>query len=95
MNHSSRKAAVSSPELDPLTPKVAGAPWVDLVQQKVQAIEYGFVQIVVHDSHVVQVESTERHRFDLRRAARDGEALPPEGKLRAAATLPDQAAAGR
>ena len=71
MSISSRKSIASSPELDPAAPAADGARWVELVQEKVRSIEYGFVQIVVHDSKVVQVESTERHRFDLRRAGKD------------------------
>lgn len=40
--------------------------WQALVAEKVSGLNYGVVQIVVHDSHVVQVEVTERHRFDAR-----------------------------
>lgn len=42
--------------------------WLHLVADKVQTLQYGVVQIVVHDSRVVQVERTERHRFDVQRA---------------------------
>lgn len=45
------------------------APWLSLVAEKVKSLHYGVIQIVVHDSHVVQVERTERHRFDLPRAS--------------------------
>ncbi len=41
------------------------AAWLDLVAEKVKTLHYGVVQIVVHDSRVVQVERTERHRFDV------------------------------
>lgn len=43
-------------------------PWLALVADKVKSLHYGVVQIVVHDSRVVQVERTERHRFDVPRA---------------------------
>jgi hypothetical protein len=39
--------------------------WLDVVAQKVRQLRFGVVQIVVHDSQVVQVEKTERTRFDL------------------------------
>jgi hypothetical protein len=38
--------------------------WVDVVRRHVGALRYGAVQIVVHDGHVIQVEKTERVRFD-------------------------------
>jgi len=48
---------------------VATAPWLAVVAEKVKAIRYGVVQIVVHDSKVVQIERTERTRFDVPQAA--------------------------
>ena len=63
--------------------KPAGLPnWVQVVQEQVAAIRFGVVQITVHDSRVVQVERTEKVRFDKI----SGEAQPvayktsPEGK---------------
>src|ERR1035441_240852 len=38
--------------------------WVRLVQGQVEAIRFGVVQIVVHDSRVVQIERTEKLRLD-------------------------------
>ena len=38
--------------------------WVRLVQGQVEAIRFGAVQIVVHDSRVVQIERTEKLRLD-------------------------------
>jgi hypothetical protein len=46
---------------------VSELPWLALVAEKVRTLNYGVVQIVVHDSQVVQVERTERHRFDVNR----------------------------
>jgi len=43
------------------------AAWLALVAEKVKSLQYGVVQIVVHDSRVVQIERTERHRLDLPR----------------------------
>ena len=38
--------------------------WWDVVQKQVQSLRFGDVHIVVHDSRVVQVECTEKVRFD-------------------------------
>ena len=43
--------------------------WLAVVAQKVKRIEYGTVQIVIHDGRVVYVESNERHRFDVKQGA--------------------------
>jgi hypothetical protein len=40
--------------------------WIELVRQRVNSIQYGAVQIVVHGSRVVQIETTSRLRFDHR-----------------------------
>jgi len=44
---------------------VATAPWLSVVSDKVKSMRYGVVQIVVHDSRVVQIERTERTRFEV------------------------------
>jgi hypothetical protein len=41
------------------------APWLSVVSEKVKSMRYGVVQIVVHDSRVVQIERTERTRFEV------------------------------
>jgi len=38
--------------------------WQELVQQEVESIRYGAVTITVHDGRVVQVEKTQKTRFD-------------------------------
>ena len=40
------------------------APWLDVVFQQVSDLRFGFVQIVVHDGRVVQIEKTEKVRID-------------------------------
>ncbi len=37
--------------------------WIDIVKQKVEAMRFGSVQIVVHEGRVTQVESTEKTRL--------------------------------
>ena len=38
--------------------------WLDLVRQQVDSLQFGLVQVVVHDSRVVQIERTERLRLE-------------------------------
>lgn len=40
------------------------AEWVRIVKQSVGALQFGVVQIVVHNGKVVQIEKTEKLRFD-------------------------------
>ena len=44
--------------------KGAEPAWVSIVRQKVESLHFGMVQIVVHDSKVVQIESTEKTRLN-------------------------------
>ena len=37
--------------------------WLELVREKVQSLQFGVVQIVVHDSKVTQIERTEKTRL--------------------------------
>ena len=55
---------VTSNETNLKTEPVTAANWVDLVQRRVKNLRYGVVQIVVHDSQVTQIETTERVRLD-------------------------------
>lgn len=38
--------------------------WVERIADAVTGLQYGTVQIVVHDGRIVQIERTERRRFD-------------------------------
>ena len=40
------------------------ADWVQLVKQSVKGLQFGVVQIVVHNAKVVQIEKTEKVRLD-------------------------------
>jgi len=43
----------------------AGQPaWLNVVQKNVESLRFGVVQIIVHDSKVVQIDRTERTRLD-------------------------------
>jgi hypothetical protein len=50
----------------PANSNVDAAPlsWVDLLKEQVSSLRFGIVQIVVHDRRVVQIERTERFRFE-------------------------------
>lgn len=38
--------------------------WVGKILQQVNGLEYGSVLITVHDGRIVQIDKTERKRFD-------------------------------
>jgi hypothetical protein len=38
--------------------------WLNIVRKQVHSLDFGVVQIVVHDSRVVQIERTEKLRLD-------------------------------
>jgi hypothetical protein len=38
--------------------------WLAIVREKVTSLQYGVVQIVVHNSRVTQIERTERTRLE-------------------------------
>lgn len=44
-------------------PASAEPAWLAVVRQKVEALRYGVVQLVVHDGRVTQVDCTERTRL--------------------------------
>ncbi|UUZ78981.1 YezD family protein [Paenibacillus sp. P26] len=54
--------------------------WIKRIVQSVNGLEYGTVQIVVHDGRIVQIERTERRRFETDSAAgrQLAEAKPPK-----------------
>jgi hypothetical protein len=39
-------------------------PWIKIVEERVAALKFGTVQIVVHEGRVTQVDSTERTRLN-------------------------------
>ncbi|MBP1154310.1 MULTISPECIES: YezD family protein [unclassified Paenibacillus] len=43
--------------------------WTHRIIQSINGLEYGMVQIVVHDGRIVQIERTERKRFESDHAA--------------------------
>ncbi|MGG1550739.1 MULTISPECIES: YezD family protein [Paenibacillus] len=53
--------------------------WVQRIIQVLNGLEYGNVQIVVHDGRITQIDKTERKRFDT--------ASPQQGQLQAVKTV--------
>ncbi len=47
-----------------ITASAAEPAWLGLVREKVEGLNYGVVQIVVHDHKVTQIERTEKTRID-------------------------------
>jgi hypothetical protein len=53
----------------PSLPRTSAAPdWLEIVRAKVESLNYGIVQIVVHDHKVTQIEKTEKTRLDAPKA---------------------------
>jgi hypothetical protein len=52
-NNSARKVVEASQET-----------WLETVRKQVASLRFGMVQIIVHDSQVVQIERTEKVRLD-------------------------------
>ncbi|MEN3940494.1 YezD family protein [Prosthecobacter sp. SYSU 5D2] len=44
-------------------PETEAETWLEIVKQKVAAMRFGSVQIIVHEGRVTQVESTEKTRL--------------------------------
>lgn len=41
----------------------SGQSWQEIVRQHVESLRFGTVEIIVHDSRVIQIEKTERVRL--------------------------------
>lgn len=72
------KSSTGSPRAATDDPKLAqddSEAWLALVAEKVKTMRFGIVQITVHESRIVQVERTERTRFEAPRAAQGRQAV--------------------
>lgn len=54
-------------ELDPI--------WVERILRSLAGLKYGSVLITVHDGRIVQIDRTEKSRFDSEPVARSGKSL--------------------
>ncbi|OXS75694.1 YezD family protein [Domibacillus enclensis] len=41
--------------------------WIERIVQSLQGIEYGSVEIVIHDSQITQIDRLEKQRFPLKK----------------------------
>jgi hypothetical protein len=55
---------MSTPQHKPIEVGREDAKWLDLVAQQVRSLRFGVVEIIVHDSRVIQIEKTEKLRLD-------------------------------
>ena len=53
--------------------------WVEIVRQQIGSLRFGVVQIVVHESHVVQIERTEKLRVAQSPADAGNRPVPSAG----------------
>jgi hypothetical protein len=68
-------------------PVEVDAVWLERIAEVVNGLEYGSVVITVHDGRIVQIDRTERKRFDAAAAARRaqpaaGRPLPKTGEAK-------------
>ncbi len=56
----------TTPAWQATSPREGDPAWLVAVSDSVMGLDYGTVQVVVQDGEVVQVERTERVRFDFR-----------------------------
>lgn len=68
--HRSARLRVEDRNPEPADETSTAVPWLAVVADKAKTMRYGVIQIVVHDSKVVQIERTERTRFDVPAAAK-------------------------
>jgi hypothetical protein len=45
-----------------------GDEWLKRIKDHVTGVEYGTVQITIHNGRIVQIDRTDRSRFDLPKA---------------------------
>lgn len=53
----------------------SGQNWQEIVRQHVESLRFGTVEIIVHDSRVIQIEKTERVRLGKAGAGSTGDTV--------------------
>lgn len=74
---------MNKPPPSPPPPATQQDDWVEVVRQKVAGLRFGVVQIVVHDSRVVEIDRTERIRFETVHRNQHHARPPQEARPRA------------
>ncbi|MBX6395737.1 MAG: YezD family protein [Alicyclobacillaceae bacterium] len=57
-------------------------PWLNRIIEALEGLEYGSVQIIVHDAQIVQIDRTEKRRFPPVSGAR--------GEIRSSSAIPQE-----
>ncbi|HWQ93512.1 MAG TPA: YezD family protein [Clostridia bacterium] len=52
--------------------------WLTILRKRIESLEYGIVEVVVHNGRVVEIDTTEKLRFGARLPA--GLVSAPEGE---------------
>lgn len=64
-------------------PLVLDQEWLERISSQVNGLEYGSVLITVHDGRVVQIDRTERKRFDAASSRQPSQSQTQAEKLKA------------
>ncbi|MEF3303693.1 YezD family protein [Paenibacillus sp. GYB003] len=59
--------------------------WTERILSSVSGLEYGSVQIIVHDGKIVQIERTERKRFEAAHSDQNRQNKPKQQQNRRSA----------
>jgi hypothetical protein len=65
-------------------PDDAGQNWLEVVRHYVESMQFGAVEIIVHDGRVIQIDKTERLRFGKGGAVQTPGLLKGEAGVRTA-----------
>jgi len=64
-------------------PIVLDQEWLERIAAQVEGLEYGSVLITVHDGRVVQIDRTERKRYDAAASKQQSQLQNSSDKLKA------------
>ncbi len=64
-------------------PIVLDQEWLERIAAQVEGLEYGSVLITVHDGRVVQIDRTERKRYDVAASKQQSQLQNSGDKLKA------------
>jgi hypothetical protein len=51
--------------------------WLEIIQQRVESLNYGSVEITIHDSKIVELDTTRRFRLNQGESSRQREKERP------------------
>jgi len=65
-------------------PDASGHNWLEVVRRDVESLQFGAVEIIVHDGRVIQIDKTERLRFSKGGEVQSSESLKADTGARTA-----------